>query len=512
MSKKTKSIVSTTILITILSMCFKLLGFVKQAVVAYYFGTTADTDAYFLAFGFVGTLTSAFIRAITLSLVSIYTHTLVNKGRDAASKLISACLELLVPVVMIVTVLAYIFTPLISAMLSVGWSDSPEKVQLLQTYLRICYPFFLFAVITLVWTSVMDANKDFVVSRTESAITSTVTIACCVLLSQMKGVDVLVIAQYISYIAFGTLLLIRGRRYFKLSFVKFKEVPEVKTVLMTAGPLFIGNSVAQINRIVDNSLSTSINDGAPTALTDAVTLEEFVTFLLINNLVDVLYVNFSNYTASGDFEKMTDVMKKAINIMICIMIPVTLVTCLTADSIVSIAFERGQFDGTSVGMVTAALIGYAIGFTIMGVRDIVIRGLYSFKDTKRPMITGFFAMAFNVVFSIVLSRYIGIMGITLASSISMLINFLINSHMIKSHIPGYRFSAHIPVLLKQLPGVVFIIATVYVVKMIFTNNILVFGFSALIGLAGYGLILLCMRIEEVEYLKSKVFSRLGLAK
>jgi len=84
--------------------------------------------------------------------------------------------------------------------------------------------------------------------------------------------------------------------------------------------------------------------------------------------------------------------------------------------------------------------------------------------------------------------------------------------MIKSHIPGYRFSAHLPVLIKQLPGVVFIVATVYVVKMIFTNNILVFGFSALIGLAGYGLLLLCMRIEEVEYLKSKVFSRLGLAK
>ena len=144
MSKQTKSIVSTTIVITILSMFFKVLGFVKQAVIAYYFGTNVDTSAYFVAFGFVGTLSSAFIRAITLSLVSIYTHTLVNKGRDAASKVISACLELLVPIVIIVTVLAYIFTPLISSLLSVGWTDSPEKIEQLQTYLRICYPFFFF--------------------------------------------------------------------------------------------------------------------------------------------------------------------------------------------------------------------------------------------------------------------------------------------------------------------------------------------------------------------------------
>lgn len=512
MSKQTKSIVSTTIVITILSMFFKVLGFVKQAVIAYYFGTNVDTSAYFVAFGFVGTLSSAFIRAITLSLVSIYTHTLVNKGRDAASKVISACLELLVPIVIIVTVLAYIFTPLISSLLSVGWTDSPEKIEQLQTYLRICYPFFLFAVVTLVWSSVMDANKDFVISRTESAITSIVTILCCVILSSMKGVDVLVIAQYASYICFGTLLLIRGRRHFKLSFVKFKDVPEIKTLLITALPLFIGSSVAQINKIVDNSLSTAISDDGPAALAFAVTLEEFVTFLLINNLVDVLYVNFSIYASSNDFDKLIDTMKKAINIMICIMLPITIVTCLTADSIVSIAFERGAFQDTSVSMVTASLIGYAIGFTSMGIRDIIIRGLYSFKDTKRPMITGIFAVAFNIFFSIVLSRHMGIMGITIASSISLTINFLINSKMLKSHIHDYSLLVHIPVLLKQIPAIIYTVAVVLTVKQFVHNNILIFMLSAIIGLAGYGVILLFMRIEEVDYIKEKVLSKLPTRK
>ena len=81
MSNKSRSIMATTAIVTALTLCFKALGFVKQAVVAYYFGTTFETDLYNVAFNFVGSLSSAFIRAITISLVSIYTHCLVQKGR-----------------------------------------------------------------------------------------------------------------------------------------------------------------------------------------------------------------------------------------------------------------------------------------------------------------------------------------------------------------------------------------------------------------------------------------------
>lgn len=506
MSKNTKSIVSTTLVLSILTLCFKLLGFVKQMVVAYFFGTTLETDVYYVAFNFVGMLGSAFIRAITISLVSIYTHCLVQKGKDEASKLLSACLEILVPIVLIVLLLAYIFTPQVAHM--VAPSYSPTKSLMLQHYLQICYPFFLFAVVTLVWTSLMDANKDFVISRTESFITSVTTIACCVLFYQIHAVTSLVIAQYISYVIFGSLLLIRGRRYFKFVLVPFKDVPEIKTVLYTAVPLFIGNSVSQINKIVDNALSTGLGDGNASALTYSVSLEDFVTIILVNNVVDILYVNFSTYTASGNFDKLIETMKKAINIMICMMIPITIVTCFCSKEIVSIAYARGQFSDGSVAMTSAALVGYAIGFTSMGIRDIILRGLYSFKNTVITMITGICAVLVNIFCSILLSRYIGIMGITLASSISLTVNFLINSQMLKKYIPDYKFASHIPVILKQIPSVIYTVAVVMLVKHFVANDILIFLLSAILGLAGYAVILMFMRINEVDYIRDKVIAKI----
>jgi len=163
-------------------------------------------------------------------------------------------------------------------------------------------------------------------------------------------------------------------------------------------------------------------------------------------------------------------------------------------------------------MTSAALIGYALGFASMGVRDIILRGLYSFKNMKGPMITGIIAVAVNILFSVILSRFLGIMGITVASSISMTVNFIINSQMLKKHLPSYNFLAHIPVLLKQIPSIAFSLVVIIFIKEHVTNNILVFLLSAVIGIAGYGLILLFMKIEEVDYIKAKVLAKLPTRK
>ncbi len=505
MTKKHQSIIATTIIVSGLTLCFKALGFVKQAVIAYYFGTTFETDIYNVAFNFVGMLSSAFIKSITLSIISIYTHCLVQKGRDAASRLISACLEIMLPIVLVVLLAAYMLTPLIAKMLAPTYS--PTEASLLQHYLMICYPFFLFAVITLLWTSLMDSNKDFVISRTESFITSTVTIICCILLYSVQAVTSLVIAQYISYIIFASLLLIRGRRYYTFTFTRISEVPEVKTVLLTALPIFIGGSVSQINKIVDNSISTGLGHGSVSALSYAVSLEDFVCIVLVNNVVDILYVNFSTYVAENNQAKLKETMRNAINIMISIMIPITIITCMCAKEIVTIAYFRGNFDKSSLVMTSAALIGYAIGFTSSGVRDIIIRVLYSFKDTKGPMITGFFAVAINIISSIVLSRFIGIMGVSLASSICLTVNFLINSHMLKKHMPNYTISQFLPTLLKQLPGVVLLVLIIIGFKHLFTNSILIFISSAIIGLAVYFVLLVIMKVDEINIIKDKLLAK-----
>ena len=506
MKTKNRGILTTTIVVAAMTLMFKLLGFVKQAVVAYYFGTTFETDIYNLAFTFVGTLTSAFVRAISISMVSIYTHTLLQKGKEAASKLICACLEFMLPIAPVILLFAYMFTPFIAKILAPSYSASESL--LLQHYLQICFPFFIFSIFTMVGTALMDSNKDFIVSRTESFFTSVVTIACCVLLYSTQAVTSLVIAQYLSYILFIGVLFFRSRLYVTYSFVRFRDVPELRVILRAALPVFIGNSVFQLNKIVDGSISSGLGSGNATALSYAIVLEDLVVNVIVNNAVDILYVNFSNYAAEGNSQKLCDTMKAAVNSMICIMTPITIITCLCAKEIVSIVFLRGKFDENSLIMTSAALIGYAIGFISAGVRDLASRALYAFKDTKGPMITGFFAVIANIFFSYVLSRYIGIMGVTIATSIFLTVNFVINSFMLKKYLDDYSLAAFVPVLLKQIPGGIVLVMIVLGIKHIFTSNILIFGFSAAIGLLIYAAILCFMKIDEVNIIKSRLLTKL----
>ncbi len=506
MSKKNRGILATTAVVAAMTLCFKLLGFVKQAVVAYYFGTTFETDIYNLAFTFVGTMVSALIRAVSISMVSIYTHTLVQKGKEAASKLICACLEFMLPIAPFILLIVYMLTPFIAKILAPSYT--PDESLMLQHYLRICYPFFIFSIFTMIGTSLMDSNKDFVISRTESLFTSIITILCCVLLYSTQAVTSLVIAQYLSYILFTGLLIWRSRRYVNFSFVKFKDVPELRVILLAALPVFIGNSVSQINKIVDGSISTSLGQGNATALSLAVVLEDFVVNIIVNNVVDILYVNFSTYASQGDTDKLYKTLKSAINGMICVMTPITIIACMCAKDIVTIAYYRGNFNDKSLAMTSAALIGYSIGFISAGVRDLASRGLYAFKDTKGPMITGFFAVAANVLFSVVLSRYIGVLGIAIASSICLTVNFLINSLMLRKYIPEYQLHKFIPILAKQIPGGIVLVAITIGVKALFSNSIIVFGLTAVIGLLAYGYILTLMKIEEITILKDKVFAKI----
>lgn len=180
---------------------------------------------------------------------------------------------------------------------------------------------------------------------------------------------------------------------------------------------------------------------------------------------------------------------------------------MCSKEIVSIVYLRGNFSQSSLVMTSAALIGYAIGFTSSGVRDIVLRVLYSFKDTKGPMITGFFAVGANIISSIVLSRYIGIMGVSVASSICLTVNFLINSYMLKKHMPEYTISQFLPTLVKQIPGGIAIAVIIIMFKHFISNTYLVFGLSAVVGLTVYALILLTLRIDEVDIIKEKILSK-----
>lgn len=488
-------------------LLFKVIGFIKQAVIAYYFGTTLETDAYFVAYGFINGITEIIVRSICFSIITIYSSILINKGKDYANNLISGILEFLSPIFLVITSLLCLFAPMIAQLLA-PTSDA-DVISRIILYIYSLSPLMILCMIELIFTSVLDSNKDFYVSRLQSFIYSISIIIVCVLFSSTLGVKALIIGQYISSFIFTVLLFIRIKKYWKFSFIKIKKIPELKNIFITAVPLFIGSGILQLNQIIDKSIATSLENGAASALTYAQTLEQFVTNIMIVNIGNILFAHFAEFVAKKQYNELCNILTKTINIVISILIPISIITIFYSKDIVSFVYYRGNFSENSVLLTSSVLIGYAFGFVFIGIRDLITKSIYSFNNTLYPMISSMISIIINITLSIYLAKKIGIIGISIATCVSSAVGMFLNIIFFKKIVKMYSIRKNIKTILKNIPS-----ATILIVIILGFNHFIHFKYSfilvSIIGLIAYSSILLFMNIEEFTSIKNALFKKVGV--
>lgn len=507
MKEKKNSIWKSAALVTIMMLAFKILGFAKQAVMASYYGATIDTDIYYIGWGFISGVSEAIVKAISVSLIAIYTSLRVQKGKDEAAKLINGILEIFIPIFLVLIGLIIILAPLISRILAPSYNGY-EYNELIK-YLRILAPVMLFACLELVFGAVLDSHKSFFVPRLQSFIYSVCVILACIFFSSLLGVSALVMAQYVSSVIFTILIILAAKKYHNFFLVKIKEIPELKHILLTAIPLFIGNSAIQINKIVDKSIASGLGAGTTSALSYCIVLEQLVTSIMIVNIGNVMFANFSEYAAKNDKQLISDNLSKAINILICLLMGITVITVICAEDIVKIVYFRGNFNYSAVSLTSVALIGYAVSFVPIAVRDLSIKTLYAFKDTRRAMYASLISIVVNISTSILLAHFFGIIGITLGTSIASVVGMIINAFSIKKYLNEYRYSDHIKLLIRCIPATIVLGVSVYLLKKFLNINLVIqFIIICIVGFGLYFLVLKMSKIKEVDYAYSFVAAKL----
>lgn len=448
--EKSQGVAKSAILVTVMMLSFKALGFLKQAIIAYYYGATVETDVYFIAWGFVFGVSEAIVKALSVSLVAIYTTLRVNSGETFANRLINGLVEVLFPIFMLLMILLLIFAPGFSLVLAPTYDYSEREMLIL--YIRILAPALLFGCIELVFGAVLDSHKSFFIPRLHSFIYSVSIIIACILFSKLIGIKALIIAQYFSSIVFSLLLFFSIRKYNRFFWVKLRKIPELRSIVVTAIPLFIGNSALQFNQIVDKSITSGLGDGVASALSYCHTLEQFVTNIMIVNIGNVMFANFAEFIAKENYTAVKNTLKNAVNYLIVLLTGISIVTVICAEDIVSIVYYRGNFSYEAVVLTSTALIGYSVSFVAVAVRDLTVKSLYAFKDTLHPMIASIASIIVNIILSITLSKYIGIFGVSLATSFSAIVGMIINAYYFKAHLIDYKYRDHLVKLITVLPS------------------------------------------------------------
>lgn len=420
MAKRTKK--AAVILMTII-LISKITGFLRDIVLAQTFGAGEITDAYLTALNIPVVLFDGISAALGTTFIPMFFKVKDSNGEEGVNKFTSNILNIVVILSLLFIVIGMIFAPYIVKLFAMGFSG--EVLNLTVEYLKILLFSMIFIAANGLISSYLVASGDVYISGLIS-IPFNIFVIGAIILGSITNSYVMVFGTLIAYIA---QLLFQLPFLFKKGYkhrfkINFKD-ENIKQVVYLVIPVFFGSYVGQINSIVNRTLASTLEKGSITALNYANKLSMFAVGVIVVALSTVIYPVLSKLASENNIKGYKSNLSKSINIIVILMVPIMIMIMDFSTPIVRILFEEGSFDSHATYLTSTALSCYSVGIVAYGLREILAKGFYSLQDTKTPVKNATISVVINVVFSIVLVRYMGIGGLALASSISAILTTML---------------------------------------------------------------------------------------
>ncbi len=417
-----RNILKMTSLVMIVVIAAKALGLIKQMVISATFGTSLETDIILLSQDFISNIQYILAQMILTAFTAIYIH-LKNERLSTVNIFIRDVIKLF----LLIGIIAIVFSICLASVIAkvIAPTYTTKNLLLLTNYLRI-YAFTLIpSILIAIFGALLNANDRYVVNESSTLIQNLIIIVIVLIGGHSVGINVLIYSTF-AYSIFNMIYLgLMSKRYFGKVIIpkknKWYQSKNIKSLLNMLGPLLIGYSMIFVNEQIDKMLVSGMKEGTVTALSYGSSLSNLVTTLLVS-VCTIFFTRITTYIATKDNKIINSMLCNSVGMILTVLIPVSIITVVLAEDIVSIVFLRGAFNYESVKMTAAALMGYGFCFLPFAVKNIFSRFQYGNETTKWPMIVSLIGIFINIVLSIILSSFLGVFGITLATSISEVVS------------------------------------------------------------------------------------------
>ena len=445
---KINKVAKSAVIIIILSLLSKGLGFFREVLIASNFGSGKQTDAFFIAMTATALLSGFLSNAVSTTFIPVLSEIETKEGKQGKIYHANNMINIMVIFSAVLVIVAWIFSPYIVKILAKGFNK--EQLELSIQLTKIGLPVIIFGGINGIFTGFLQSEQKFISTAAAGFPFNFVYIIFLIFLSERFGIKGLMVA---SVIAVGSQLLIQipeaissGYRYmFKIDF----KDNYVKKVILLSFPVLIGVAINDLNAIIDRSLASSLDVGSISALNYANKLNGLILGVFISAITTVIFPLLSQQSNSNNIKGMKRTMSYGINLIFVITIPATIGLIVLSEPIVELAFKRGAFDANATIMTSQSLIFYSIGLIAMSINLLLNRVYYSLQDTKTPMINGSISVGFNIIFNIILIKYMKHSGLALATSLSATISTLMLLYGLKKKIGCLGIKDYINTFIKS---------------------------------------------------------------
>lgn len=415
-----------------MTMMSRVLGLVRDLVMAHILGAGGAADAFFLAFKIPNFFRRLFAEgAFSQAFVPVLSEYRQNGPHAAVKDLVDRVAGCLGSALILVTVLAVVGAPVVAFIFAAGYYDDPLKFSLLSELIRITFPYLLLISLTGFAGAILNSYDRFAVP----AFTPVLLNICMIFAA-------LVAAPWFSQPAFAMAwaVLVAGilSLLFQLPFLLRLHLlpspklgwrdPGVKRILALMVPALFGVSISQINLMLDSILASFLPDGSVGWLFYSDRLVELPLGVFAIAVATVIMPSLSRQHAAQSTEQFSRTLDWALRLIVLIALPSTLALVILAQPILFTLFHHGQMAVRDILMSSYSLQAYALGLLAFMLIKVLAPGYFSRQDMKTPVRIGIIAILANIVMKLILVAplniyfHLGHVGLALATAAAAYVN------------------------------------------------------------------------------------------
>ena len=443
------NLIAATSTFSFFTLISRILGYVRDILIAIFLGTSLFADAFFVAFRLPNTFRRLFAEGtFNAAFIPSYAGELA-KSKIEADQFAKNIFNLLFIILLFLVLVAEIFMPQLIFLIAPGFYSDPEKLKIAIDLSRITFPFLFFVSLASFFGAILNSHNKFAAAAAAPIILNVVLIGSLIISQLINIPDVLLLSYAVSFAGFLQLiaLLYFVRKFFKpILSIRIKVNEKVKFFFKKLLPSIFSSGVTQINILV-GTIIASFQTGAVSYLYYADRVYQINLAIAGIAVGTVMLPELSKHVKNKDLENIINLQNRALELCLFLSIPASVALVLASEQIITSLFGYGSFDKDSVNNTALALTFFALGVPAFSMLKIFSNFFFARNNTKIPFYFSLISVSLNVIISVSLFNKVGFIIIPIATSISSWINVFMQYFLIKKrnlHIFDSKFIYRTP--------------------------------------------------------------------
>jgi murein biosynthesis integral membrane protein MurJ len=425
---KENAIIKASLLLSAMTCLIKIAGYAEKMLLAYYWGTSYEADAYNAVFAFVLSIFVFFREIVEPGFLNNFLKVKHNISEKESWNVFFTVFWCILHAGVTVSLCLFLFPEVVTRIILPGFAD--ERFTVATELVRMSAPACVFLVLTTLTYIALNAYKRFTIAAAGDLALKLAIVVCIIIFTHRVSIYAAIYGLVVGAIvklAIHTAALWKDISWSNSGMKK----TYLNHIWVLTWPLLIGILFSQISNLVDNVFASYLQEGSISALSYSKKIVELPIVIFPYALSIVVFPYFSELHIEKNMVRLRKLLRDTLKWIVIVFVPLAVGLFFFSDIITKLVFQRGAFDAASTLLTASSLAVYTIGMPAFAIETVLVIFYFSIADTKTPIFVGIACVIVNIIVTCILVQRVAHLGIAWGLVISKILKVSILLYLLK---------------------------------------------------------------------------------